>query len=236
MADTESGMEPRRLVVASNNKKKLTELNQILKELTPVGRTVHLVSAAEASLGEPVEDGETFLDNVLIKALAAYRQTGEVCVADDSGLEVDHLGGRPGVHSARFAGPSAKDTDNNRLLLELMAGVPKEARGARYRCVIAVVLPKGVEADADAMASLSGMTLDDGARVVWADGSVEGRVLEAPRGEGGFGYDPYILHPESGLSFAELPAETKNRISHRGQALAKLRGLFASIIDPAKTI
>lgn len=230
MADMESAMDSRRLVVASNNKKKLTELNQILREVAPVGRTVRLVSAAEAGLGEPIEDGETFLDNVLIKALAAYRQTGEVCVADDSGLEVDHLGGRPGVHSARFAGPTARDTDNNRLLMELMAGVPEEARGARYRCVIAVVLPPGVEADADAVAALSGMTLEDGAKVVWADGSVEGQVLDTPRGEGGFGYDPYILHPESGLSFAELPAEVKNRISHRGQALAKLRGLFASLV------
>ncbi|HRE89988.1 MAG TPA: non-canonical purine NTP pyrophosphatase [Myxococcota bacterium] len=225
----EAGTGVRLLVVASNNKKKLTELNQILREVAPTG-SVRLVSAAEANLGEPIEDGETFVDNVLIKALAAYRQTGEVCVADDSGLEVDHLAGRPGVHSARFAGPTAKDTDNNRLLMELMAGVPEADRGARYRCVIAVVLPPSVEVDPAVVAGLSGMTLEDGARVVWADGAVEGRVLEAPRGEGGFGYDPYILYPPSGLSFAELPAEVKNRISHRGQALAKLRALFASLV------
>lgn len=218
------GMGERLWVVASNNKKKLSELTQILARVAPSAR---LVSAAEAQLDEPEETGTTFVDNALIKALAAYRATGEVALADDSGLEVDHLDGRPGVYSARFAGPQAKDSDNNTKLAELMAGVPEDRLSARYRCVIAVVLPVGVTADIE---GLDGMTLEDGASVVWADGAVEGRVLEAPRGDGGFGYDPWILHVASGLSFAELPAEVKNRISHRGIALARLEKLFASLV------
>jgi XTP/dITP diphosphohydrolase len=229
MRESGGGAGGRLVVVASNNKKKLGELREILARLAP---TVTLRSAADVSLGEPEESGTTFLANALIKAEAAYRLTGEVSLADDSGLEVDALGGQPGVQSARFAGPDAKDSDNNTKLLSLLDGVPDEQRTGRYRCVIVVILPPGVLAEAAAPSpidGLDGMTLEDGALVVWADGAVEGRVLRERRGEGGFGYDPWMLHPPTGLTFAELPSEEKNEISHRGQALAKLEGLLRSL-------
>lgn len=223
MRESKVGSAARVVVVASNNKKKLGELREILARLAP---TVMLRSAAEVSLGEPEESGTTFLANALIKAEAAYRLTGEVSLADDSGLEVDALGKEPGVHSARFAGPDAEDADNNAKLLAMLDGVPEELRTARYRCVIVIILPPEVEVE---LAGLDGMTLDDGARVVWADGAVEGRVLHERRGEGGFGYDPWMLHPPTGMTFAELPAEVKNALSHRGQALSKLEGLLRSL-------
>jgi len=223
MRESGDGAGGRTVVVASNNKKKLGELREILARLAP---TATLRSAADVSLGEPEESGTTFLANALIKAEAAYRLTGEVSLADDSGLEVDALGGEPGVHSARFAGPDAKDADNNAKLLSLLESVSDDKRTGRYRCVIVVILPSGVQAE---VAGLGGMTLEDGAQVVWADGAVEGQVLRERRGEGGFGYDPWMLHPPTGMTFAELPSEVKNTISHRGQALAKLEGLLRSL-------
>lgn len=221
-----AGREAERIVVvASNNAKKLLELTQILARLAPKTR---LVSAREAGLGEPEENGTTFLANARIKAEAAYRATRALSLADDSGLEVDHLGGAPGVVSARFAGPDASDADNNAKLLALLGGVPEERRTGRYRCVIAVVVPPGLADELD-LSGLDGEDLEDGARVVWADGAVEGRVLTERRGSGGFGYDPWMLYPPAGLTFAELPAETKNAISHRGQALKKLEGFLRSL-------
>jgi XTP/dITP diphosphohydrolase len=124
-------------------------------------------------------------------------------LADDSGLSVDHLGGRPGVYSARFAGEGATDAENNALLLRELDGVPTEKRGAAFHCVIALCLPDG-----------SCQTFD---------GSLAGIVLEAPRGEGGFGYDPLFLVPEYGQTFSELPLEIKNAISHRGRAMQMLK-------------
>lgn len=149
------------------------------------------------------EDGRTFRENALKKARGAARHTGIVAIADDSGLEVDYLRGEPGVRSARFAGEAASDADNNRKLLQCLAGVPPAQRGAAFRCVIAVVAPQGQEA--------------------WVEGTCKGVIGEQARGTQGFGYDPLFIIPELGKTLAELPLEEKNRISHRGKALAALK-------------
>ena len=187
-----------RLVVASANPGKLRELGALLAGL--VGELV-----PQSALGiPPAEETEaTFEGNALLKARHAARLAHAAALADDSGLEVEALGGRPGVYSARFAGASASDEDNNRLLLASLEGVP-EPRRARYRCVIALV--RGP---------------DDPAPLL-ARGSWEGRIALAPRGTGGFGYDPLFLVGEGPLTAAELGAEDKNRISHRARALNEL--------------
>lgn len=188
---------PRRLVLATRNAGKVRELQRLLQ-----GTDVEVLSLAEfPGAPEVKETGRTFAENALLKARSAATYTGLVALADDSGLEVDALGGRPGVYSARFAGPLASDEDNNRKLLALMQGVEGAARTARFHSAVAIASPDGRD------------------RVV--EGSCEGVLLDAPRGRDGFGYDPLFLVPELGMTFAELPMEEKNRISHRGQALRK---------------
>ncbi|MBO8141774.1 MAG: RdgB/HAM1 family non-canonical purine NTP pyrophosphatase [Firmicutes bacterium] len=158
---------------------------------------------------EVEETGSTFAENARLKAEAAARHTGLWAVADDSGLVVDALGGRPGVLSARFAGPGATDEANNRLLLELLASVPPERRTARFVCAIAIAAPGGR---------------------TWVDeGVCEGLVAMAPRGDGGFGYDPLFVVAGLGKTFAELSTGEKNRISHRAKALAKARARLAGL-------
>ena len=189
----------RKLVVATRNERKRRELAAIL-----AGLPVEVVRL-DAYPGAPdvEETGATFADNARLKALSAAGHTGEWAVADDSGLEVDALGGRPGVYSARFSGPGATDAANNALLLSLLKDVPPDQRTARFRCAIALASPEGE---------------------TWVDeGTCEGVIAGAPRGEGGFGYDPLFIVPELGMTFAELPAEVKNRISHRARALALTR-------------
>ena len=187
-----------RLLLASANQGKLRELRTILD-----GPPVELVGLAEAGLGEPPEveeTGDTFLANALIKARAYAAWSGLAAVADDSGLEVDALGGAPGVRSARYAGQGAGDQANLDKLLAALAGVPPERRTARFRCAAVLVDPEVGEWHAEA---------------AW-----EGRVLEAPRGSGGFGYDPVFL-PDDGdgaRTMAELAADEKDAISHRGLA------------------
>lgn len=184
-----------RLVLASTNRGKLRELRQLLS-----GWPVELMSLADYPDAQPVvEDGDTFVKNAIKKAVSLARYSGEVALADDSGLEVDALGGRPGVLSARFAGEQGNDSANNRLLLELMADVPQEDRGARFRCAIAIAGPEG--------------------KIDTAEGACEGRIGYEPRGEGGFGYDPLFFIPENGCTMAELPEEVKNRLSHRAMAM-----------------
>ena len=187
------------LLVASGNKGKLREFGELLRGVVDT-----ILSPADfPELPEVEEDGDTFEANALKKALSAARFTGRPVLADDSGLCVDYLGGRPGVFSARFAGESASDADNNALLLRELAGVPSENRTAAFHCVIALCLPDG-----------SCQTFD---------GMLPGVILEAPRGEGGFGYDPLFLVPEYGQTFSELPMEIKNVISHRGRAMQMLK-------------
>ena len=187
------------LLVASGNKGKLREFGKLLQGVVDT-----ILSPADfPGLPEVEEDGETFEANAIKKARSAAIFTGKPVLADDSGLVVDHLDGRPGVYSARFAGEGAKDADNNALLLRELDGVPGERRGAAFHCVIALCRPDG-----------SCQTFD---------GMLEGEILEAPRGEGGFGYDPLFLVPGYGQTFSELPLEIKNAISHRGRAMQQLK-------------
>jgi len=189
----------RELLVASGNKGKLREFAELLKGVVEV-----ILSPADfPGLPEVEEDGATFEENAIKKARSAALFTGRPVLADDSGLSVDFLCGRPGVYSARYAGEGAGDADNNALLLRELAGVPAEERGAAFHCVIALCLPDG-----------SCQTFD---------GSLPGTILEAPRGTGGFGYDPLFLVPEYGQTFSELPLEIKNSISHRGRAMQLLK-------------
>lgn len=196
------------MVVATGNRGKLRELNVLLESLG-----VEIKSLADYSgIPEVVEDGETFAENAVKKAVAAATATGEVALADDSGLEVDSLGGMPGVRSARFAGENRDDQANNDKLLRLLEGVPREKRGARFRCVVAVALPEG--------------------GVFTAEGVCEGEIGFQPEGEGGFGYDPLFVVPSLGKTFAQLDMETKNSISHRGKALRLAREIIAGLVSP----
>ncbi len=187
------------VVLASANPGKLRELAALLG---PLG--FELKTQAELGVASPPETGTTFLENALLKARHAARITGLPALADDSGIEVDALGGRPGVHSARYAGESASDLDNLIKLLEELRDVPPEKRTARYQCVIVLV-----------------RTADDPQPVV-ATGTWEGTILSVPRGTGGFGYDPIFLPAGMNRSAAELSAEEKNAVSHRAQALRRL--------------
>lgn len=193
----------KRLVVASGNKGKLREFAELLK-----GVVETVLSPADfPGFPEVIEDGATFEENALKKARSAAQFTGLPVLADDSGLSVEYLNGRPGVYSARFAGEGAGDAANNELLLKELAGVPAARRGAAFHCVIALCLP-------------------DGTCQTFV-GSLPGVILEAPRGSGGFGYDPLFLVPEYGQTFSELPLEIKNRISHRGRAMQLLKAALA---------
>ncbi|MEK7306896.1 MAG: RdgB/HAM1 family non-canonical purine NTP pyrophosphatase [Nitrospirota bacterium] len=158
-------------------------------------------------IGPVLEDGNTYHENASKKALTFARHTGIVTIADDSGLEVDALGGRPGVHSSRFAGDDATDKENIDKLLRLMAGVEREKRGARFVCVIALARPSG--------------------EVDFIEGELYGEIGFERAGENGFGYDPVFIMPDSGRSLAQMGNEEKNRISHRGKAMTKVRELLA---------
>ena len=189
------------LLLGSANQGKLRELRTILG-----GLPVELVGLAEAGLGEPPEveeTGDSFLENALLKARAYAAWSGLAAVADDSGLEVDALGGAPGVRSARYAGQGASDRANLVKLLAALAGVPPERRTARFRCAAVLVDPEVGERHAEA---------------AW-----EGRVLEAPRGSGGFGYDPVFLPDGWDRTSAEVDQATKDAASHRGKAFRALR-------------
>jgi XTP/dITP diphosphohydrolase len=195
-----------RVVVATRNRGKLRELVPLFAELA-LG--LELVTIDElAPDAELREDEATFEGNALAKARQAAAATGLPALADDSGLEADALGGAPGVYSARYAGVGATDDANNAKLLAALRGVPPERRSARYRCVAAFVDPaRGLEL----------------ARA----GACEGWLLEAPRGTGGFGYDPLFEVPGRGLTMAEIPLDQKNRLSHRAAAFRALAEALA---------
>jgi len=189
------------IVLATSNQGKLRELRQLLHPVP-----VSLLSVNDVIRGslEVVEDGETFEANALKKARAVCHAAGMVALADDSGLEVDALGGKPGVHSARFAHPRATDQENNLALLGQLESYWPHAPSARFRCVLAMVSPW------------------DG-RHWTSEGACPGRITESPRGSGGFGYDPLFVPDElDGRTLAEVTAEEKNRISHRFRAAAAL--------------
>jgi len=184
--------------MASGNTGKLREIARILADLD-----IEVVPQSDFGISDADETGTTFVENALIKARHAVESTGLPAIADDSGIAVDALGGRPGVHSARYAGPEATDADNNARLLAELDGVPEAERGAAFHCVACFVAP-------------------DRDEPIVAAGEWRGRILLEPRGEGGFGYDPLFLVPELGCSSAELSAAEKNRRSHRGKALREL--------------
>lgn len=193
--------------MATANPGKLREFRALLEDLP-----FDLTGLAELGVESPEESGATFIDNALIKARhAALRAAaleggvGVAALADDSGLEVDALGGAPGILSARYAGPGADDAANNSKLMRALEGIPARRRRARYRCALVFVTSAG-----------------DPAPLV-AEGVWEGTLLDAPRGSAGFGYDPYFWIPSLGITAAELEPERKNRLSHRGLALASLR-------------
>ncbi|MFT5399379.1 MAG: XTP/dITP diphosphohydrolase [Gammaproteobacteria bacterium] len=191
------------LVLASGNAGKLRELSAIMADFG-----YRLIPQSEFGVPEAKETGTTFVENAIIKARNAATHTGLPALADDSGIEVDALDGTPGVYSARFAGSNADDAANNALLVEKLRDVPADQRGAQYRAVIVFMRHAG---DPSPLIS---------------EGSWEGQIQLDPVGTGGFGYDPYFYLPELGCTSAELSAETKNRLSHRGQALQRLRQIL----------
>ncbi len=186
-------------MLATGNVGKLTEMRAIL-----AAHGLELIPQSDFGIAPPVEDGASFGANALIKARHAAAVSGLPAIADDSGLEVDALGGRPGLNSARYAGSGATARANNELLLSELAGVAEEQRGARYRCAMVFVRDAA----------------DPGPII--AEGLWEGRIGREPRGKGGFGFDPLFIVGGDHRTAAELPAQEKNRQSHRGQALAAL--------------
>jgi XTP/dITP diphosphohydrolase len=193
------------VVVASNNQGKLVELKRLLPDF------VEVKSAGEMGVELPEETGTTFAENAFLKAQAVTEATGQIAVADDSGLEVDALHGAPGVRSARFAGEPTDDQKNNALLLQRLADVEPARRTGRFRSVVAVVAPNGE--------SFS------------AEGTIDGRILETPRGSGGFGYDPLFVPVGSTKTMAELSLDRKNEISHRAVAFRGIVGKLLMLLE-----
>jgi XTP/dITP diphosphohydrolase len=195
------------LLVATTNPGKLREYQEIF-----AGLPVHLTTLADHGIDLEVEEtGATFRENALLKAQAYARASGMLTLADDSGLEIDALGGEPGVYSARWPSPDTPYAERFRIILTRLAGLPPEQRSARFRCVIALARPDG-----------------------WAttvEGVVEGRIAEEPCGTNGFGYDPIFFYPALGRTTAELPPEEKHRISHRGRAAQAAREVLVRLIE-----
>jgi XTP/dITP diphosphohydrolase len=189
------------IVLASSNAGKVREFNQLLADLQ-----LEVVPQSQYSVADADETGLTFVENAILKARNAAQHTQLPALADDSGLEVDALHGAPGIYSARYAGPKASDTENLEKLLSMLKDVPEERRAARFQCVLVYLRH----------------ALDPTPLI--CQGTWEGHILAAPRGRNGFGYDPVFFVPTHACSAAELPAETKNALSHRGQALRQLLG------------
>ncbi len=194
------------IVIATSNKGKIKEIRDILSDFP---FNVIPISAL-GPMPEVVEDGKTFLENALKKAKIVSETYNVIALADDSGLEVDALGGAPGVYSARYAGEGATDADNNKKLLDAIKNIDESKRTARFRCCVVVYKPDG--------------------SYVWADGVCEGIIAEKPRGSKGFGYDPIFYLPELKRTMAELEPEEKNRLSHRFRALLALREKLSNFI------
>lgn len=194
------------IVLATRNRKKVDELRALLADMP-----VRVLSLSDfPDLPETPETGVTFAENAEIKAKAAAHATGRIALADDSGLEVDALGGQPGVYSNRFAGPGATDRDKYERVLDLLEGVPDEKRTARFRAAVAISTPDG--------------------ETVVVEGTCEGRIAHEPRGEGGFGYDPVFFLPELGRTMAELTPDEKNSISHRGKAMRAAKDVLREMV------
>lgn len=206
-ADIPPPTAKKRLLLASFNEGKISELKEILSPLP-----LEIISLRDIPCISPVEEtGSTFKENAILKAETYSRLTGEMVLADDSGLEVEYLGGKPGVFSARFAGEEATDEQNNALLLNMMQNVPPDKRKARFVCSIALAVP--------------------GKKTRTVEGICKGDIVTVPRGEHGFGYDPLFLSAEKGKTFAEMDPLTKSRISHRGRAMRKVLKLLKDICN-----
>jgi XTP/dITP diphosphohydrolase len=195
---------PSRIAIASRNPGKVREILAICSDWPAQWI---MWESADRPWPEVEESGQSYLDNALLKARTLATALGEAAVADDSGIEVDALGGAPGPRSARYAGEEATDEQNLRMLIRAVAGVPASGRTARYRCVAALAWPER--------------------RDVWAEGVCEGTLISKPRGSGGFGYDPIFVPAGWDRTMAELSPEEKDRISHRGRAFRALREMLA---------
>lgn len=195
-----------KIVLASGNKGKVREFNQIF-----AGLDIEVVPQTEFGVPEAEETGLTFVENAIIKARNAAAYTGLPAIADDSGLEVDALKGAPGIYSARYAGVGASDEENLQKLLQQMEGVPEAERTARFQCLLVL------------------MEHENDPTPIICQGTWEGRIIASPQGENGFGYDPVFFVPGHECSSAQLSAEVKNRLSHRGQALEKLLAAMRSV-------
>ena len=199
-----------RLLIATHNRGKLVEFQELLADLP-----LELVTLDQVGIHDDVEEtGETFAENARAKAVEYARRSHLLTLADDSGLQVDALGGEPGVRSKRYAGENKSDPERVAFLLDKLRHVPREKRTARFRCVIVIAAPGGEEYE--------------------CDGACEGLIEFAPRGTNGFGYDPVFLFPERGMTMAELSSDEKNRVSHRGRAAEKARKTLERLIAETK--
>lgn len=197
---------PATILIATKNRGKLREVQELLAGLPVILATLEQFP----DLPDAIEDADTFKGNAERKAIHYACLTGLLTLADDSGLEVDALGGAPGVYSARYAGRQGDDAANNAKLIAQLAGVPAEQRTARFKCAIVLAGPEGILAR--------------------ASGTFEGLIVDEPRGANGFGYDPHFFVPELRMTVAQLPAEHKNQISHRGRALAAIRPYLSQLL------
>jgi XTP/dITP diphosphohydrolase len=206
-------MMRRTLLVATRNQGKMEELEELLAGVDVVWTSLDELEAQGVAIEPVAETGDSFAANAILKAEGYARQTGLLTLADDSGLEVDALGGAPGVYTARYGGEELTSEERYLYLLAQMRDVGEGERSARFRCVVAVASPGGVLAT--------------------AGGSVAGRIAGRPSGDGGFGYDPVFFVDEQGLTMAELPAAVKNRISHRARAVMAVKPALLAILDGA---
>jgi len=205
-------MDNKILLIATSNMGKVREISEALRDFDLEIKTLK----DYCEINPPEETGKTFFENAYLKAKYYTEKTGLMCLADDSGLEVDILNGAPGIYSSRFAGENATDEENNKKLLALLQGIPLEKRKARFVCIIVVYHPSG--------------------KYIKTEGTWEGLIGFEPKGSHGFGYDPIFLVPEYNYekTAAELPIEEKNKLSHRGKALEALKKTFSDFLKSLK--
>lgn len=197
----------KKIIFATGNEDKMKEIRRILAD-----PSLEILSLKDAGIHADIdENGKSFEENAMIKAEAISKMTGEIVLADDSGLEIDYLNKEPGIYSARYMGEDTSYRIKNASLIERLAGVPDEKRTARFVCAIAAAFPDGT--------------------VKTTEGVIEGRIGYEERGENGFGYDPIFYVPEFGCTTAELPEEQKNAVSHRGKALEKMREILKESVS-----
>ncbi len=219
------------LILASNNRKKIAELETFFRSAS--SKEISVRTLKDIGWTEEIaEDGESFEENSLIKAMVPA-SLGKLGTADDSGLSVDALGGAPGIYSARYSGEGTDESNRKKLLSE-MDGIPEERRGAKFVCVMTLVLPEDsglvIPEEWRADAALCAKRGIDPARVMNVRGECPGVILTEERGEGGFGYDPLFWYPDFGMTFGEAAPERKNSVSHRGRAMAEFTRRLAAIL------